>query len=84
MKLHKTLLQVNGIALFVLMILGASIGGSVGVGAAFFLLGLFNIPVFLIYLIVKDWLAVKTCLITIGVFLLIGFSICSGSSWNMH
>jgi hypothetical protein len=84
MKLHKTLLQVNGIALFVLMAFGVSIGGSVGVGAAFFLLGLFNIPVFLIFLIVKDWLAVKTCLIIIGVFLLIGFSLCSNSNWNMH
>jgi hypothetical protein len=83
MKLHKNLLYVNGIVLLVFGLWGGISGGSSGIGIAFMIIALFNIPVLLIFLIVKDWVAVKTCLLIIGVFMLIGWSICSRITYGV-
>ncbi len=84
MKLHKDLLRINGFLVALFGIIGILTGGSVGLGAAFFIFGLLNIPVMLFNLITRNWLALKTGLLVSGVLLLIGFSICSSSTWNMH
>jgi hypothetical protein len=83
MKLHKNLLYVNGIVLLAFVIFSIiSGGGSIGIGIAFSLLAIFNLPVLIIFILSKNGLAVRTCLIIMGVLLLVGFSICSSSSWG--
>jgi hypothetical protein len=84
MKLHKNMLIVNGFLLLVLGFLGGISDGSIGIGLAFCIVGLINIPFLIIFLILKDKLAVKTCLLVFGVSLLLGFSICSMSSFGFH
>ena len=85
MKLNRTVLHVNGVVLLVFVVFSIiSGGGSIGIGIAFSLLAVFNVPMMFVFLLTKNRLAIKTCLIFIGVFLLIGFSICSSSNWNMH
>ncbi len=83
MKLNKNLLYINGIVLLVFGLWGAISGGSSGVGLVFILLAIFNIPVLVIFLANKKWEAVKTSLLIIGVFLLIGWSICSNISYGV-
>jgi hypothetical protein len=82
MKLHKNLLYANGLLLLAFGVYGAITAGTLGIGIAFSLLALLNLPIFLIYAIKGNRLAVKTCLLITGVFLLIGFSICSNASWG--
>jgi hypothetical protein len=83
MKLHKILLYVNAIVLFVFVLWGGISAGSAGIGIAISILGLLNIPELLIFLIAKDWVAVKTCMLFIGVFLLVDFSICSMPGFHL-
>jgi hypothetical protein len=82
MKLYKNLLYGNGVALFVLGVCGGIMAGSIGIGAVLCLIALFNLPFLVIYLVNKNWLAVKTSLLVIGVTPLVGFSICSTASWG--
>jgi len=85
MKLNKTVLYVNGVVLIVFVVFSIiSGGGSIGIGIAFSLLAVLNVPLMFVFILTKNGQAVKTCLMMLGVFLLIGFSICSGSNWNMH
>ncbi len=84
MKLDKNLLYANGFALLVFGIWGGISDGSLGIGLAFSILGILNIPLLFIFLLLKKKVAVKTCLLVFGVFLLVGFAICSGSSFGFR
>ncbi len=84
MKLHKNMLIVNGFLLLALGICGGIVGGSLGIGTALCLISLLNLPFLLIFLYLKNRVAVKTSLLVIGVFLLVGFSICSMSSFGFR
>lgn len=82
MKLDKKFLYGNGAILLVLGVCGGTMAGSIGIGAALCLVAIFNLPFLGIYLVNKNWIAVKTCLLVIGVTLLVGFSICSTANWG--
>jgi hypothetical protein len=84
MKLHNNMLIINGFLLLILGICGGIAAGSLGIGLAFCVIALLNLLFLIIFLILKDRLAVKTCLLIMGVSLLVGFSICSMSSFGMH
>jgi hypothetical protein len=84
MKLNKKLLYTNSLLLIGFGFWGGITAGSAGIGLAFCIVALLNLLFLFIFLILKDWLTVKTCLLVIGVFLLVGFSICSMSSFGYH
>ncbi len=84
MKLDKYLLYTNGLLLLVFGIWGGITDGSLGIGLAFCILGILNILLLFIFLILRKKVAVKTCLLVIGISLLVGFAICSGSSFGFR
>lgn len=84
MKVNKYLLYANGLSLLVFGIWGGISAGTPGVGLAFSILGFLNIFLLLIFLGLKDKVSVKTCLLVIGISLLVGFAICSRSSFGFR
>jgi hypothetical protein len=84
MKLDKNLLYANALLLLVLGLWGGISIGSSGIGLALIGVGILNIPLLFIFLLLKNKVAVKTCLLVFGVFLLVGFSICSISSFGLR
>jgi hypothetical protein len=84
MKLDKNLLYANGLLLLVLVLWGGISAGSSGIGLALIAVGIINIMLLLIFLIMKNKAAIVTCLLVIGVTLLLGYSFCSMSSFSFH
>ena len=85
MKIDKSVITINAIlfGVAILLLISSGFDGS-GLGLLAILISVFNCFLVLIYSIAGKRNAMLNALIIAGILFTIGFSVCSGSSFNMH
>lgn len=81
--INKKIILWNAI-FFVVFGGGSLVFGLTGMGAMAVIFGVINLFLALVFLIGKMQSSAMACLITGGVFLLVGFGLCSQYAFNVH